>query len=258
MSTHHPPRPAVPCSGKTVDGRCCPNKTEVGKRYCIIHNPERARCEAMRKDGKPCTQLAADGSTLCRFHDPVRVAARKRDRQCVHATVTGGRCSNAAMEEQTVCNMHGGRAPQNIRAAQVRIAEKRARQQLAVLGEPVPVENALEALQRVAGEVLAWKAACKSFVDALSPEQYRYASKAGLEQIQGHVVLWERAMDRAAEVLAKLSRVQVDERLAVIEQAKADMLAAALTAALTEAGIPAEQASVIRVDFSRRLRVRAA
>ncbi|GAA1737823.1 hypothetical protein [Aeromicrobium alkaliterrae] len=42
--------------------------------------------------------------------------------QCKRIKKNGDRCKNAPMKGQTVCHKHGGKAPQNLRKAQERIA----------------------------------------------------------------------------------------------------------------------------------------
>tara|TARA_R110000824_G_scaffold167181_3_gene343962 strand:- start:1472 stop:1867 length:396 start_codon:yes stop_codon:yes gene_type:complete len=44
-------------------------------------------------------------------------------RQCVATNRMGIRCSKSAMMSQKICHMHGGKAPQNIRAAKKRMLE---------------------------------------------------------------------------------------------------------------------------------------
>jgi hypothetical protein len=205
----------------------------------------------------PCTGRSWPGEDFCWKHLPGdrKKALGLEKRFCTAVSKrTGKPCGLPPVKGQLVCRRHGGAAPQAQHAAAVWVANKEAQKVLAQMGAIAPVDNALEALQKLAGEVLAWKDACATFVAALDPSQYRYASQFELEQIRGEVLIWQDAMKTAVETLTKLARVQVDERLAAIEEAKVAILTAAFAGALTGAGLPDEQAGVVRADFTRRLR----
>lgn len=163
----------------------------------------------------------------------------------------GQPCKSYAMAGQLVCARHGGMAPQNRAAAAVRIEEDKAKRELARL-ELEPVTNALEALQHHAAVVVAWRDRCAEMVNKLE-ERIRFESSLKIEQLRSEVTLWERALDRATVTLSALARAQVDERLAAISQRKADMMAAALSAALQRAGLTSDQAATVRKDFAKRL-----
>jgi hypothetical protein len=56
-------------------------------------------------------------------------------------------------------------------------------------------------------------------------------------------------------VLTSLARLKIDERLARIEQDKADMVIRAMEAALKAAQVPAERVPLARRQFAAQLRV---
>lgn len=180
-----------------------------------------------------------------------RVRQAKRCKSCPKRGRNPGKW---AMEGQEVCEDCGGKAPQTIAAARRRQLEQKARNQLARMGLP-PVANALEALAEHAALVIAWRDKCAELVNVLNGE-IRYSSPGqGLEQLRAEVGLLERAYDRATVTLSALARLNIDDRLAAIEQQKADMLAAALSAALLEGGVTGDQATEVRREFAARLRV---
>jgi len=70
----------------------------------------------------------------------------------------GERCKAWALKGQTVCRVHGGKAPQNLAAARRRQAEERAQEILETYGRPIettPSEALLDEVKWSAGHV-AW------------------------------------------------------------------------------------------------------
>ncbi|MFJ6540505.1 hypothetical protein ACIQMP_07655 [Streptomyces sp. NPDC091385] len=181
-------------------------------------------------------------------------------RRCTaHKKAAGGekgpRCKAWALKGQTVCRVHGGSAPQNLAAAERRVAEERleeeTRRALAVLDVP-PVDNPLTALALLAGQVTAWKDALAERVNELN--RIRFTDEKGAEQLRSEVALYERAMDRCVNVLGTIGRLRIDERLAAISEQQAAKVIGAIEAALAHAGITGEAASAAKAVAARRLR----
>lgn len=71
---------------------------------------------------------------------------------------SGGQCPGIAMKGQNVCYQHGGKAPQNLKAAERRITEDKARALVETYGrkiETTATEALLDEVQWTAGHV-AW------------------------------------------------------------------------------------------------------
>ncbi|RAN72781.1 hypothetical protein B5P43_31805 [Bacillus sp. SRB_336] len=154
---------------------------------------------------------------------------------------TGAQCKRATEDGATVCHVHGGAAAQvKTKAARVRAAravEADARAVLALMDTP-PVDNALEAMAGLAGEVLAMKNALAARVNALG--SLTATSPQGLEVLRVEVQLYERAIDRSAKMLGILARAGFDERRVSVTEAQALMMAAAMANTLRRADIPDE------------------
>lgn len=173
--------------------------------------------------------------------------------KCAARRSTDGQpCGNWPVPGATVCRYHGGRAPQVAGKAAGRQVEAQARQVLARLGVD-PVEDVFTALAGLAGEVLAWKDAMAGKVNELTALRYE-ASGAGTEQLRAEVALWERALDRCAEVLGLIARCNIDERLARITAQQVEILGRAVDAALDDGGVTGGQAVAVRVALTRHLR----
>ena len=223
-------KPFIPCPGTRADGTPC-----KGRHTCPAH-AEGPRCTGTRADGKPCTRAARDGTGTCPVHAPGAADTRAKKRQEKKKEV-------AAMPRE------------DSEATVRRREEDKARAALKRLGEPVPIENALVELQKVAAEVIAFKDFLRVKLFDIDVADWRFTSAQNLEQVHGIAQLFERALDRTIITLTSLSRVQADDRLAAIEEAKLAMVLAALRGALTEAGLDATVAEIIKQAFSRRIRV---
>ena len=157
-------------------------------------------------------------------------------RYCTAKRKDGSPCRGAAMRGIDKCRMHAGR-----KATAVRL-EAEARAELARLDVP-PVDDPLSELARVCGQVLAWKDSMAGRVAQLT--SLRYENENGGEQLRAEVALWERALDRCERFLTAMARLNIDERLARISEARAEVIIAVFTAALERAGIEGEQLDLV-------------
>ncbi|MFJ8345033.1 hypothetical protein ACIQ9J_01390 [Streptomyces sp. NPDC094153] len=159
------------------------------------------------------------------------------------------------MRGQDVCRFHGGATKKSRAAAAQRMAEaeltEQTRRALAVL-DVAPVDNPLTALSELAGQVVAWKDALAERVNAL--ERIRFTDDKGAEQLRAEVALYERSMDRCINVLGTIGRLKIDERLAAISEKQADVVIAAIEAALAHAGVIGERAADAKKVAARHLR----
>lgn len=174
--------------------------------------------------------------------------------KCTGHKSNGEPCSNWPMHEQKVCHAHGGRSPQAIRAAELRLMERQARELFGKLVPTLqPVENPLAAYAELAGRVIAWMELMDSLLDELSGVGYE--SEYTGEQVHAAIQLYERAMDRANTVLASYARLRIDERLAEITERQKMTVVRAIEAALDEIGIPPAERAGARREVARQLRL---
>lgn len=146
---------------------------------------------------------------------------------------SGQRCKRRPSPGARTCYMHGGRTAK----ARQRAAEEEARKQIARL-DLAPVDDPLSELARVCAQVIGWKDAMAERVNDLN--SLRYENENGGEQLRAEVALWERALDRCERFLTAMARLNIDERLASISEARAEVIIAVFTAALERAGIEGE------------------
>jgi hypothetical protein len=185
----------------------------------------------------------------------------KDERRCrARAKTTGERCRKAALKDMVVCRSHGGAAGQSRAAAARRRAEKQAAAVLTARGQVVPIYEPLETLAEVAGEVVALKDYLRNQVDALNGVlTYSYASGeiAGLgqsrEDVRAVVAAYERALDRAARVLAVMAKLDLTGQLLPLRTRKAELIIAAIDAGLATATLSGSQIQQIKSAIADEL-----
>ena len=101
------------------------------------------------------------------------------------------------------------------------------------------IDNPLEELATLVSEVLLYKDFCAQQVAKLRGD-HRYEGRSG-EQLRAEVALYERSLDRAGKLLIEWSRLNIDERLSRIEEAKAAMILEVIRRTLLSAELSDEQ-----------------
>lgn len=166
--------------------------------------------------------------------DRPRCGAKTRGKIAEEGT---GKCRKFPVKGQKRCRTHGGGSPQAKRGAIIRDVEQKLRKTMHGL-EIQSVKDPLTALAELAGEVTAWKDNLRQHVDQL--KTYGYHGEHG-EQIRAEVQLYERALDRTVSILDKIARLDIDSRLAAIGERQADLVEAALAAALAALDLTVDQ-----------------
>lgn len=150
------------------------------------------------------------------------------------------------------CKMHGGSTPTHERAGQRELLEREAREAFGRLADvSTPITDPLTALFELAGHVKAWMEFLAGRIADL--KTLSHDSFAG-EQIEGEIQLWERALDRCNTVFGTAARLNIDERLAAITERQAEVVMAAINAALDAAGVLPQQRADAQRAAARRLR----
>jgi hypothetical protein len=202
---------------------------------------EKYRIEELR--GTQCIQTVDPEDAFCAMHKEI-----PEERRC-----HGKGKPHYAMRNQTVCGIHGGKSPQNLRAAERRRSQEKLVKQVTRFLEKNgfdAVTNPLEELQQVAGETVAIKDYLRGFVQKI--EDIRYQGGSG-EQIRGELQAYQAALRDTVNVLSIMARLDIDSRLVRVEEAKAALLIAAVNGALVDAGVAGELAQRIRDAIANRL-----
>lgn len=208
-------------------------------------------CTGTTRAGTRCARRPATGYDVCNGHG----APMKSNKPKCTGTCRDGRpCIGWPIRGATVCKMHGGFAPQVRAKAARNVAAQAARRAFGRLVDvSSPVEDPLTELQKLAGDVVAWKEYLAGKIADI--ERLSYDSETTGEQIRGEVQLWERALDRCNTVLATCARLDIDARLATISEKKADVVIAAIEAALDAVKVPAADRPAAMRAASAHLRL---
>jgi hypothetical protein len=139
--------------------------------------------------------------------------------------------------------------PNNATAA----ASERARQVVGRLGFE-PVGNPLAQLASVAGELVAIKDFLRSQVERLS--QIRTVSAEGSEQLRAELTAYQQSLRDTVSVLAQMARLNIDERMAKLNERQVEAMEAAVRATLAEPqfGLGLAEQDQAAQSLGRRLR----
>lgn len=165
---------------------------------------------------------------------------------------SGERCRRNCGPGAVVCSFHGGKASQVERVARERVVEQRARRVLADLGhEPAPLGNPLIALEDIARRMIALTEVTGDLVADL--KSIRYSTDGG-EQTRAELAVYVKVLKDTADVLEKISRLDLDGQLNRIRAAQAGWVLDAVMAALDTAGVEGEARSAARLEAAKVLR----
>lgn len=178
--------------------------------------------------------------------------AHREGRRCKAHRTNGEPCSAFAMHGQLVCKTHGGRAGQNKRAAATRQIVEQATGLLSQYGDIEAVTDPLEQLLKVAARFDRLSTMLEAKVDELLT--IRYENMAGGEQLRAELSAYTTVLDRCRAVLVDILRLDIEERLAKVQELQARMLAEALDAALAATGLQ-DRAVEVKGHVARHLRV---
>lgn len=152
---------------------------------------------------------------------------------CAHTTSSGKHCTKKPVTGYPFCQTHLATASVRdislVRGKDVMFAD--------LVGNRI--DNPLEELATLVSEVLLYKDFCAQQVAKLRGD-HRYEGRSG-EQLRAEVALYERSLDRAGKLLIEWSRLNIDERLSRIEEAKAAMILEVIRRTLLSAELSDEQ-----------------
>lgn len=153
------------------------------------------------------------------------------------------------------CKFHGGSTPSQKKAADRWKTDKDARRELERLDVVItPVTDPLTELSRLTGEAVAWKNLMDEKIQGLAEEEWRFTDEKGQEQLRSEIALWERALDRCERFLTAMAKLNIDERLARIDEQQAEIIIKAVQATLRDLGMTLEEQENARKQLARQLR----
>lgn len=165
---------------------------------------------------------------------------------------THQRCQRYPADGFTVCKWHGGGLPQVKRRAAERLAEQNLKKQHAGM-RIKPIENPLSELQKLAGEVVAWKQLLAEQVQNLQTMRYEGQGNVG-EQLRAEVALFERSMDRCTTTLSAIAKLNIDERLVRIKEREADLFEQVMQRVFAKMGLTDDEQTSARQIVAGEIR----
>lgn len=191
----------------------------------------RKPCEGIKADGAACKHMAKDGNNLCgwcirtlRDYKPVRHMPKAKDK----AEATARRLLHDIIKSNNIA---------------VEVPEWD--------GEFDPFEQLL----LVAQELTGWKEICLAKVAKLKEDEWRWDGDRAGEQLRSEIVLYERAVKDAADLLIKIARLGIEERMMRIAERQQAIVETAIIRTLQELDIPLETQAKARVKIISHLRL---
>ena len=149
------------------------------------------------------------------------------------------------------CKLHGGSTPAGKTSAARRRVQAEAA--AALRGMAIePIADPLTELAHHAGEVRAMRNVLRDEVNRL--EELRYQGATG-EQIRAELAAYQAALRDTTAVLVQYARLNIDERLARIDEKRAELVIAAINAVIDFLGATGQQAAQAREVAARHLKV---
>lgn len=166
--------------------------------------------------------------------------------QCEHYFRSGKQCTAKPVNGFPLCQTHIERASVE------EIALVRGKDVAFDKIQGNVIVNPLEELANLVSEVILYKDYCAEQVAKLRGD-HRYEGRSG-EQLRAEVALYERSLDRAGKLLIEWSRLNIDERLMRIEEAKAMTIIEVIRRALTSAELSEEQRKIAEETAIKELK----
>lgn len=174
-------------------------------------------------------------------------------RQCAGTNKSGSQCGRAPIPGGTVCNFHGGKAPQVANAARARLVKNDA---LAVIAgqEHDPIKDAADALLSLASETIALKdelgRRAGELTDVAVTDVY------GGQSIAAVLQAYTGAMKQASDVLVKILKLELQDRQVRVQESQIRQTVAALNVALNDpaaASLEYDDVVVIKRRFAEAI-----
>lgn len=216
----------------------------------------------------PCRNPPQDGYETCLAHDPSGDLRWPPPRDAVRCTGTnkesGERCRNGHGGGGKVCGKHGGKAKQNKRAAQGRIADAKVRALVVTYGLPIeiaPEQAILDEVHRTAGAV-AW---LEQRIRELDADQLIWGitrEKDGGEDRgttfeavpHAYLKLYQQERSHLAKVCSDALRAGIEARQLKLAEEQGAMVAQAVRAILNDLKLTAEQRALVSTIVPQHLR----
>ena len=216
-----------------------------------------------------CGEREIEGLGFCLHHVPDEDLEEAEEvtgfSRCRTHFGTPGACRNYAVKGTSPprCNSHGVRVGHSAsRAASTRVVEGRVMERMSELMDehgdrllkPSPAPDPLAGLLQLADEMHEWKKIMQEVVAyVMSRERIRSAHNRVGEQLRAEVLLYERAIERLAQLWERIIKLGIEARMAKIEDIQVQAIETALDTALAASGLGMTEREAARKALRREL-----
>lgn len=204
---------------------------------------------------KPASREQGEPAQL---NDVTTPASTQRRDQCgARKRQSKGRCTLPAGWGTShpgvgLCKLHGGSMPNHVTHAARVATEAEARGLLERLGRPDPIGDPVEELLDLGAEVRAYLTVLRERLSEL--RDFSSTDVTMIDREKALVRLYGENLDRTHRVLADLARLGLDERLVRVREVQTSRLLVAVTRALEQLGLDADQQAEARRLIGAELR----
>lgn len=218
--------------------------------------------------GSRCGHNEIDGLEFCLQHVPDDILEEAEEitgmRRCRHRFGEPDACRQISVNvtEPPMCKNHGansgsyqskiGHQRKAEERSQARLGEVMTEHGMALLNAQ-PIENPLEELLKLAGEILALKDVLRGMVAKMDVASWRYTRSQAGEQLRAEITLYERSTERLAAILVQIAKLNIEGMLARIKAEQVAQIERALQVALQASGASIEGQDTARQVLLREL-----
>lgn len=101
--------------------------------------------------------------------------------------------------------------------------------------------SALEKMDKILTEVIEWTDEARANLYELDKDDWRFTDRNNVEQLRSEVLVYERAMDRAARTTKDVSKMALQEKIVSLGRAQTELIIRIMMAVIEELGLDAKQ-----------------
>lgn len=114
--------------------------------------------------------------------------------------------------------------------------------------------NPFEALLNMAQELTTWKDICLAKVAKIHEDEWRWDGDRAGEQMRSEIALYERAAKQASDLLIKIARLGIEERMMRIAERQATIVEQAIVRTIQDLDLPVDMQAKARSKIIQHLK----
>jgi hypothetical protein len=117
--------------------------------------------------------------------------------------------------------------------------------------------SALEKMDFILSEVLQWAADARERLNQIDSDDWRYTDRHGSEQVRTELAVYERAQDRAARLLERVSKMALGDKIISLGRAQMELVIELVQGTLEDVMAGPEEVQAAKKALYRRFQERA-